>query len=71
MEWFLPQVIETKTEDLVDSCWELLEGKHLTLRIAEKDDVSLVAQWWSDSQYIWGIPRCVGNFPSKTGESHA
>lgn len=29
----------------------MLEGRNLNLRKAEKDDVSLVAQRWSDSQY--------------------
>jgi ribosomal-protein-alanine N-acetyltransferase len=30
----------------------LLEGRNLNLRRAEKDDVSLVSQWWSNSQYM-------------------
>jgi hypothetical protein len=30
----------------------LLEGKSLNLRIAEKEDVPLIAEWWSDSQYM-------------------
>ena len=30
----------------------MLEGKNLNLRIAEKDDVSLVAEWWRDPQYM-------------------
>ncbi|MCZ2856004.1 MAG: GNAT family protein [Candidatus Bathyarchaeota archaeon] len=30
----------------------MLEGKHVNLRRAEKDDVSLVAQRWSNSQYM-------------------
>jgi len=30
----------------------LLEGKNVNLRSAEKDDVSLVAQRWSNSQYM-------------------
>ena len=30
----------------------LLEGKNVNLRRAEKDDVSLVAQRWSNSQYM-------------------
>jgi len=30
----------------------LLEGKNLNLRVAEKDDVSLVAEWWRNPQYM-------------------
>lgn len=30
----------------------MLEGKNLNLRIAEKDDVSLVAEWWRNPQYM-------------------
>ena len=30
----------------------MLEGKIVNLRFAEKDDVSLVAQWWSNSLYM-------------------
>lgn len=30
----------------------MLEGKNLNLRIAEKDDVSLVAEWWKNPQYM-------------------
>jgi len=30
----------------------LLEGKNVNLRRAEKEDVSLVAQWWSSSEYM-------------------
>ncbi len=31
---------------------ELLEGKNINLRIAEKDDVFLIMGWWSDTQYM-------------------
>jgi len=31
---------------------ELLEGKNVSLRRAEKEDVSLVTQWWSSSEYM-------------------
>ena len=31
---------------------ELLEGKNVNLGRAEKEDVSLVAQWWSSSEYM-------------------
>ncbi|MCW3986128.1 MAG: GNAT family N-acetyltransferase [Candidatus Bathyarchaeota archaeon] len=30
----------------------MLEGKNVNLRRAEKEDVSLVAQWWSSSEYM-------------------
>ena len=30
----------------------MLEGKNLNLRVAEKDDVSLVAEWWRNPQYM-------------------
>jgi len=30
----------------------MLEGKIVNLRVAQKDDVSLVAEWWRDSQYM-------------------
>lgn len=30
----------------------MLKGKIVNLKFAEKDDVSLVAQWWSNSQYM-------------------
>jgi len=41
----------------------LLEGKNVNLRRAEKDDVSLVVEWWSNSEYmgdfqdVMAIPR--------------
>ena len=30
----------------------MLRGKIVNLKVAEKDDVSLVEQWWSNSQYM-------------------
>ena len=30
----------------------MLEGKKVNLRIAEKDDVSLIMKWWGDPQYM-------------------
>ena len=30
----------------------MLKGEIVNLKVAEKDDVSLVAQWWSNSQYL-------------------
>jgi RimJ/RimL family protein N-acetyltransferase len=30
----------------------LLEGKEVNLRAAEKDDVSLIAQWWGNAEYM-------------------
>ena len=30
----------------------MLEGKNVNLRKAEKDDVSLVVEWWGNSQYM-------------------
>ncbi len=30
----------------------MLKGEVVNLRAAEKDDVSLVAEWWSNSQYM-------------------
>ncbi|NIO37328.1 GNAT family N-acetyltransferase [Candidatus Bathyarchaeota archaeon] len=30
----------------------MLEGKNINLRIAERDDVSLVMGWWGDMQYM-------------------
>jgi len=31
---------------------ELLEGRNVNLRIAEKDDVFQIMRWWSDTQYM-------------------
>jgi RimJ/RimL family protein N-acetyltransferase len=31
---------------------DLLEGKLVNLRTAEKDDASLIARWWSDQKYL-------------------
>jgi len=30
----------------------LLEGKNVNLRIAEKEDVFLIMEWWGDTQYM-------------------
>lgn len=32
-------------------CWELLEGKHVNLRLMEKEDLALYAEWVNDPEF--------------------
>jgi len=49
----------------------MLEGKIVNLRFAEKDDVSLVAQWWRNPRYMGEYQDILTIIKIKTEESHA
>jgi RimJ/RimL family protein N-acetyltransferase len=48
---FLPQVIRIDAENTTDG-ERLLEGKNVNLRVVEKEDVPLIAEWENSLDYI-------------------